>query len=700
MGDYYDDPRSRPRRVEVYRVEGRASGRPTRQMDLIRRENEDGSIEEIQREFPPAGQVYVRRDGGLQPRSQSLERDRGYGYGAYGYDARRVDGDMRSQASRREERPRHRGRSLSRGRELAAAAAGAGLAIGGKQLLDRREGAKHRSKSRSRLETVAVGVAGAAAGDVVARQYAKKRGKHRDVDDYGREGSYVSAAYDHGYSSSNEYDDRARPRPSRRKSIGEAALAALGLGNAANAGSHRDKDDRSRRRHRRPRSSSTSSSSRSPSRGRGGDTSKKLQQAAQAAITAAAVEAWRSRKEPGGYFQGEKARRILTAAAGAGGIDALVDRDPDEHERRHVGQGLLGGLIVNRLVNGPPRDEDFGGRNGRRSRDSRSRSRSQGETLKGLGAAGIAAGVAKKLLDRSRSSSRSRYRRSHSRSRSRRGSLKDVAAAGLAAVGAKKFVDSRDDRSRSRERSRRHRRYSSSSSGSVTPPSRRRSKSVTDYVDKGLAKLGIGDKKEGSRGSDRGSRDLAVTGGASRGGGDGRSRGGDSDCDHDHSDMSLSEEERKHRKLKGKEYLTAGLASVATIHAAHELYESYEKHKKRVQAVKEGKLSPEEAKKLKRKAYLRDAVTVGLAGLGVKGTYESWQEANEQRKEVHEHRAKLEECRRNMTRNGKRQQRLGGVESWRRSAPDLSVEGGGGGGGQSYGGSGPVYQDGNPYAMR
>jgi hypothetical protein len=71
--------------------------------------------------------------------------------------------------------------------------------------------------------------------------------------------------------------------------------------------------------------------------------------------------------------------------------------------------------------------------------------------------------------------------------------------------------------------------------------------------------------------------------------------------------------------MKGKQFLTAGLATVATIHAANNVYQSIEKRKARNKLVESGKMTEEEAKKLKSKALLQDAASVGIALLGIKG---------------------------------------------------------------------------------
>ncbi|KAI9797621.1 MAG: hypothetical protein M1833_005404 [Piccolia ochrophora] len=655
-------------------------------MELIRRPREDSdvSIEEVQRDFPPGG-GYGRdpyRDDRPRRRARSLERDRGYGYGDNG-DARYSESNLtetRSGRGRHRDGKDSRGRSLSRPQEIAAAAAGAGLAVGSKELWDRRDGGKHRHRSKSRLGQAALGVAGAVAGDVAAKQWSKRQGRERDGDRKERVQSYGAVDPDGRYYNETqiEYDERPKHRPSRRKSVietAEKAVGALGLGTALKeftGGDHdrdRDRDrDRNHRRHRRYSDSSESgySRSRSRSRGRGGDNSKKMQQAAQAALTAAAAEAWRSRKEPGGYFQGEKARRILTAAAGAGGINALADKS-DSHGDGNVGKGAIGGVLLNRFVNGPRGEDD--GHGGRRARShSRSRSRSRGGTLKDLGAAGLAAGAAKKFLD-SRSKSKSRDRR-----------------------------------------------YSSSSD-SRSPQRPRRSRSVSAFIDRGMNKIGLGDGEEPRSDRDRDRRhqnqgrasrdDAYYGGGTSRdvghyGGGTSRDVGRPrserrgSSSSSASSEFSLEDEERSRRKMKGKELLTAGLASIATVHAGHGIYQSWEAREARRKAVLNGEMTPNEAKKKKANATAKDAFSVGLAVLGVKGAVGEWKEMRGQEKEYKEFKSKVKRHRQKAAERQARpqpkqqQSGYGSTDRWRHSAPNLAD-------GAAYGG-GPHYQDGNPYA--
>jgi hypothetical protein len=94
--------------------------------------------------------------------------------------------------------------------------------------------------------------------------------------------------------------------------------------------------------------------------------------------------------------------------------------------------------------------------------------------------------------------------------------------------------------------------------------------------------------------------------------------------------------ENKRKKMKGKELITAGLATIATIHAAHGVYSSMEAHEKRHKLVAEGEMTPEEARKKQTKAWIQDAAAVGIAALGIKGAFSEWKEMKEQRNEIRE----------------------------------------------------------------
>lgn len=78
----------------------------------------------------------------------------------------------------------------------------------------------------------------------------------------------------------------------------------------------------------------------------------------QAAVDAAAVEAFRLRREPGPWV-GAKGGRVATAALSAGVIGAAAEKRKQDHNTTK-GLGTLGsavgGLVVNRLVNGPRKE--------------------------------------------------------------------------------------------------------------------------------------------------------------------------------------------------------------------------------------------------------------------------------------------------------------------------------------------------------
>lgn len=528
----------------------------SRQTEIIRaprREDSDLSVEEVRRDFPPpaGGASYVQqrtmirddRYGSL--RARSAERDARY-YEYYG-DPRRSYHDLGERRSRRsfvEEKKVSRRRSLSRNQKIIASVGGAALAVGAKELWDRREAAQNgKPVSRNALGTAALGAAGAFAGYEGAELYSKHGSKYED-----KVKTYVAARGRNGEVAEYEFSDEEEVRPkrskSRRKSIVEEALGFAGLGAAAKAvgdSHHRRRgsgdsyySDRSTRSKRSTRSRR--------SRSAGGEGAAKFQQAAKAALLAGATEAFRVRNEPGGWG-GAKGKRILTAAIGAGGIDAAADRDPDHKSKRHILEAVVGGLAGNRLVHGSRKnvEED--------DRRSRSRSRSRGPNgggngLAALATAGLGALAGKKLLD-------------HSRSRSRGGDSRR----------RRDSPDSYDSRSPSPRHGDRK--------------ERRRSKSVTDYARKGLAAIGLGEATEHERRHRDGSREIeethivrksrrsgpddvygdprygdsrsSVGGHSSRRAKDGRDRRGD----HSDSESSLgssSGDEKRIRKMKARRH--------------------------------------------------------------------------------------------------------------------------------------------------
>jgi hypothetical protein len=464
------------------------------------------------------------------------------------------------------------------------------------------------------------------------------------------------------------------PRPRRRKSFGEGALGAIGGALGIKAARDRSRD----RETDRGRSRRYYSDSRSRSRGHRAKSEGRMAQAMKAALAAGAAEAFRVRKNPGPWT-GDKGKRVLTAAVSAGGVDGLIDSDPNKHGGRHVLESILAGMATNHFVNGS--------RSKSRSRGgSRGQSQSGGGSIRNMAAAGVLAAAGKQAYDRfSRSRSRGRDRSADSR-------------------------DSRDD-------------------GGRDP--KKRGSSVSRALNKGLAALGLDDKNQSDRGRDRSTRSSDYSGSDDdrsyrssgrrrRSSRDVRSHGNSStndstsravtkrtgslngnvechsDCDSD-SDLGSSDgENREKKKMLRKELITGGLATVATIHAAHSVMKNIEAQKKRQKAVKEGEITEEQERKMQWKGNLQSVASIGLAALGIKGAVSEWKEVQEQRKEHREFEEKCKE--RHEKRLQRRSQSVGGKRSSRASqsmpasAAALSVNNG-----HDYGYSGPHYYDGNPY---
>lgn len=583
--DGYDDEparyrttRTRPRerdepeyvREETYIERGKGPG----PRELVYRGRDD-SIEDIPRDFPPPG------------RGDSYRRDRDYD-------------DYASQA------PPRRARSA--------------------------QGRRHDDYyDDDRYTDYAVPAAAGAAGYAAGRRREKER-RHRHRD------------YDSDYSDSPPRSERKKER---RKSGVEEVLGGLGLGglvggllgkkdkDSRDHSSDRSRTSRATSRRRGKSRSGRYSSDESRSRSRGGnkeDQQRKWAQAAQAALVAGAVEAFRSRKEPGPWT-GDKGKRIATAALASGGIDGFIDRDPNTKSKRHLAEAVIGGLAANRLANGP-RSKSRGagdragspdsfrsgrsGRGGFRSRSrsvidrfrGRSQSRGPGEegqgggggmgALKGLAGGAAVAAAGKAIYDRVRSKSRGAKDRKRSPSSS----------------SADSYVPSRN---RLRDRAR-------GSPGSDTG-TRRSAAGTQDGRDRGRG----GDTRSLNNGQNGAAAGAGAGAGAValRGGGRGNEGGEKRSSSTDSNSTTDMEQKRKH--MRGKEFLTAGLATIATVHAAHGVYSSMEAHEKRHRLVAEGEMTPEEARKKQTKAWVQDAAAVGIAALGIKGAFSEWKEMNEQR---------------------------------------------------------------------
>ncbi|OKP12173.1 hypothetical protein PENSUB_2333 [Penicillium subrubescens] len=498
------------------------------------------------------------------------------------------------------------------------------------------------------------------------------------------------------------------PSPSRhrrRKSFGETALGALGLGSVASRQSDRtDRTDRGRARSSSRRRGRDYSSSRSRSRSRDRDrnhrqrSEQRLAQAARAALTAGAVEAFKSRKDPGDWT-GAKGKRILTAAVTAAGADGLIDKDPKKHSGRHVVESTLAGLAASHFVRGGSSSK---------GRDGRGRS---GSGLKDLAATGALAAAGKEIYDRmSRSRSRPRGRDDRDRdsdddrrgSKKRSKSVSEYITKGMAALGFGEEASDRGrhDRNRDRDdeslnyrydprRERRHHRDRDSRYDSYSD-----SDTETDYRSRNH-RHGRGSRDVGRNRSLNGNKapPIAPTS-APRGemkGLGSSNRGSHSSSESDSDLGDSSDEKEKRKKLKRDMLLTSGLATVATIHAAHGVYGGIQKRKERMQQVKDGEITQEEARKRRIKANTIDAFSVGLAALGIKGAYGEWKEVNEKRKETKHFR---DECaQRAIKREMRRCRSQGSAPNSRRRWPD-EIEYPDSHHGH---GSGFSYNDGNPY---
>lgn len=685
--------------------------------DLVPRGRED-SIEEIHRDFPPPGyrRGDVQRARSAEPyddyddaRTVYSRRSRG-GYDDYD-DYTRRPRTKKAESVYIEEEERKKKRMLSQQEKIIAAVAGAAVALGGKELFDRKEATEHRDEvHRNVLSSAALGAAGAFAAYQGAEFYNKRADKNEKKSTHivhrGRDGR-VTEYYS---------DDEDEKQKKGHKNFLESALAAAGLGGALKTimggGGDKEKDHHGGGRDRsRDGRGETRSRAGSPGRDKssGGGGGSKIQKAAMASLIAGATEAFRVSKEPGGW-KGEKAKRVLTAAAGAATIDA-AQKPGKDGSKLGLAESVIGGLIGNRMINGSKKEIIEDEKTGRSRSRSRARSESRGGKSGGMGLAALA-------------------------------------TAGLGAIGAKKAVDNiREDRSRSRRRSMSRDSYDSRDE-SPRRRQRSRSRSVVDTARRGLAKIGFGKKDDdsdvGSRRSGRGGRysddddDYSRDGRSVRGagrrydsydddrsiarGGRDRSRGGapksraSSRGSVSSSDLGDSDEDEKRaKKMRGKQLLTTGLAAVATIHAAHNVYQSMEKRNARHKAVKAGKLSPEEAKKLKSKAILQDAASVGIAAMGIKGAISEMKEAREMSHEVSEWREEKEKRHQKRLERQERQRKKleypsdddhydagyasdeddGRYVNSRRSRANSRAPVGPPG---RYADDGPRYQDGNPYA--
>lgn len=435
----------------------------------------------------------------------------------------------------------------------------------------------------------------------------------------------------------------------KKKSAVDNVLEGLGFGGAA-AGvkklfgqKDKEKDKEGGDRNRGSRhDSSDSEDERSDGKKKSANARRHWTQAAQAAVIAGAVEAFRSRNEPG-TWTGAKGVRAATAGLSAAGIDGFVERGGDNgHSKRHLVEAVIGGLAANRLVNGKrdkgegfydeetgdyipartPRSQSIMSRGisrmrsmsrgrGRRGSESsfsdedggRPQERGRGKsTVKQLAGAGALAALGKTVFDRVRSKSRKR-KDSESRSRSRSISRSRSRSRGV--------------RDHSRSHSRSSSRSSRSSFSDDDRPRQRGGQEDRNVFGRAVAPVAVG----------AGAGALATS--SRRGGYEPNSHNAYVDDTSD--DEGIVNLEAEGKRMRGKELLTAGLATVATIHAANGVYSSMVAHEKRHKMVDAGTMTPAEARKKQTRAWIQDAAAVGIAALGIKGAFSEWKNMSEQR---------------------------------------------------------------------
>ena len=178
-------------------------------------------------------------------------------------------------------------------------------------------------------------------------KYVKRRSTRHEGDRRDREDRVSRRARE------DDYDDRRSRRPRRdrydsssesssdeseegsshnKKSIIEDIMGAFGLIGAEKAISSKHRDESS--------SGAVAKSGHSSGRDRHAheeESRAKKKQALQAAVTAAAIEAWRMKSDKHST-PAQRLMRIASAAIAAGGLDAIIDRKPDNHNMRHIAE--------------------------------------------------------------------------------------------------------------------------------------------------------------------------------------------------------------------------------------------------------------------------------------------------------------------------------------------------------------------------
>ena len=182
-------------------------------------------------------------------------------------------------------------------------------------------------------------------------QIERQRGRRRSTRYYDESNSDYSS------------DERNIPQ-SRRKSLGHEVIHQLGGAIGLRSNSSRRRARSESRRHsssgpyenQRWYSLSPPPTSRRRYKSPAPRQPGMVEQAADAAIDAGTVTAFRLRKVPGPWI-GDKGVRVATAALSAAAIDVLIDKDPAKYGTRNIAASTIGGLIVDRIANGSRREQ-------------------------------------------------------------------------------------------------------------------------------------------------------------------------------------------------------------------------------------------------------------------------------------------------------------------------------------------------------
>lgn len=247
-------------------------------------------------------------------------------------------------------------------------------------------------------------------------------------------------------------------------------------------------------------------------------------------------------------------------------------------------------------------------------------------------------------------------------------------AAGAAAVGARDLDSQREDLRRLRLSDDDYSRdsYSRDSYSRDGYPNDNRSRAASSHrrraagtSDRGYNNLAVASRYKNSIHNNN-HKDGSAAGSRDAGGSHSTRSASVSSSSTSSSDLcSSSEDERRIKKMRGKEYLSAGLAAVATIHAAKGLFSSLDARDKRYEELRKGEISTEDAKRKRNKARLQDVAAIGIAALGIKGAYSEWQEVQETRNELRQQKEERKRRHEKRMRLRERAQSRGGGDDYR-----------------------------------